>query len=87
MMVMAQMALWRSLDLCKLPAWRVAPFVVFLTRTCSWTGESGLPTDLLLVHIALQPSKGVCLPCVRHQDFCVQYMARTTHTHSISPAM
>ena len=35
MMKMAQMALWRSLDLCKLPAWRVAPFVIFLTRTCS----------------------------------------------------
>ena len=42
-------------------------------------------TDLLLVHMALQPSKGVSLPCVRPQDLCVQYMARTTHTQGISP--
>ena len=48
-------------------------------------GESGLPTDLLLVHIALQPFKGVSLPCVRPHDLCVQYMARNTHTQGISP--
>ena len=33
--------------------------------TCSLRGESRLPTDLLLVHRALQPSKGVSLSCVR----------------------
>jgi len=33
--------------------------------TCSWRGKSGLPTGLLLVCIALQPSKGVSLSCVR----------------------
>ena len=55
--------------------------------TCTWTGESGLPTDLQLVHIALQPSKGVCLPCVRPQDLCVQYMARSTYTQAISPTV
>src|SRR5574341_369520 len=55
--------------------------------TCSWRGESGVPTDLLLLHIALQPYKGVSLPCVRPQDLCVQYMARTTHTQGISPTV
>ena len=58
-----------------------------LLSTSSWRGESGLPTDLLLVHIALQPSKGVSLPCVRPQDFCVQYLARTTHTQSLPPTV
>ena len=55
--------------------------------TCSLRGESRLPTDLLLVHRALQPSKGVSLPSVRTQDLCVQYMARTTPTQGISPTM
>ena len=55
--------------------------------TGSWRGESGFPTELLLVHKALQPSKGVSLPCVRPQELCVQYMARTTHTQGISPTL
>ena len=41
----------------------------------------------LVSHIALKPSKGVCLPFVRPQDLCVQYMAPYTHTEGISPTM
>ena len=62
-------------------AWEQAP------EHMLWRGESGVPTDLLLLHIALQPYKGVSLPCVRPQDLCVQYMARTTHTQGISPTV
>ena len=51
----------------------------------SWRAESRLRKDLLLFHIALQPSKGVSVPCVTPQDLCVQYMAWTNHTHGISP--
>ena len=59
----------RSESVLVIVAWELAPEHMLLE------GESGLPTDLLLVHIALQPSKGVSLPCVRPQDLCVQYMA------------
>ena len=68
----------RSQSVHFIVAWEQAPEHMLLE------GESGLPTDLLLVHIALQPSKGVSLSCVRTQDLCVQYMARTTHTQGIS---
>ena len=71
----------RSLSVLFIVAWEQAPEHMLLE------GESGLPTDLLLVHIALQPSKGVCLPFVRPQDLCVQYMVRNTHTEGISPTM
>ena len=59
----------RSQSVHFIVAWEQAPEHMLLE------GESGLPTDLLLVHIALQPSKGVSLPCVRPQDLCVQNMA------------
>ena len=59
----------RSESVLVIVAWELAPEHMLLE------GESVLPTDLLLVHIALQPSKGVSLPCVRPQDLCVQYMA------------
>ena len=49
----------RSQSVLFIVAWEQAPEHMLLE------GESGLPTDLLLVHIALQPSKGVSLPCVR----------------------
>ena len=62
-------------------AWEQAPEHMLLE------GKSGLPTDFLLAHIALQQSKGVSLPCVRPQDLCVQYMVRNTHTDGISPTM
>ena len=62
-------------------AWEQAPEHMLLD------GGVLLPTELLLVHIALQPSKGVCLPCVRPQDLCVQYMAPSTYTQAISPTV
>ena len=62
-------------------AWEQAPEHMLLE------GEVQASTDLLLVHMALQPAKGVSLPCVRPQDLCVQYMSRTTHTQGISPTM
>ena len=69
----------RSQSVLFIVAWEQAPEHMLLE------GESGLPTDLLLVHIALQAFKGVSLPCVRPHDLCVQYMARNTHTQDISP--
>ena len=71
----------RSQSVLFIVAWEQAPEHMLLEV------ESRLPTDLLLVHMALQPSKGVSLPCVRPQDLCVQYMARTTHTQGISPTV
>lgn len=71
----------RSQSVLFIVAWEQAPEHMLLE------GEARLPTDLLLVHMALQPAKGVSLPCVRPQDLCVQYMARTTHTEGISPTL
>ena len=71
----------RSQSVLFIVAWEQAPEHMLLE------GESGLPTDLLLVHIALQPPKGVSLPCVRPHELCVQYMAPNTHTQGISPTV
>ena len=46
----------RSQSLLFIVAWEQAP------EHMLWRGESGVPTDLLLLHIALQPYKGVSLP-------------------------
>ena len=71
----------RSQSVLFIVAWEQAPEHMLLE------GESRLPTDLLLVHMALQPAKGVSIPCVRPQELCVQYMAQTTRTQGISPTV
>ena len=54
--------------------------------TFSWRGESRLPTDCLLVHMALQPSKGVSLP-LSDPRTCVSniWLKPLTHRAYIQP--